>query len=100
MFAEVTSHKIPEVLHSVLLLLLALMLAYIKMGFYKHLFAHLDGSCANKETGVSLAPRKCKQRKNGKKQVRLTEGSFSTAFLQHYNPMQMFVYLILGSSVR
>lgn len=47
-FTELTSQKILEVLHSVLLRLLALMLAYIKMGFYKHLFAHLDGSCTNK----------------------------------------------------
>ena len=66
MFTEVTAQNIPEVWHSVLLLLLALMLAYIKTGFHKHLFAHLDGSCPNKETGVSWAPRKCKQRRNGK----------------------------------
>lgn len=36
------------------------------MGFYKHLFAHLDGSCTNKDTAVSLAPSNCKQMRNGK----------------------------------
>ena len=68
--------KNPEFLHYFLLLLLVLILAYTKMAFYKCLFAHLDSHGTNRETGVSLDPRKYKQRRNGKKPSKINRVFF------------------------
>lgn len=55
-----TSQKTPEALHSASLVLLDFTIVSVKA------LSTSGYSCADKETGVSLAPRKRKQRRHGK----------------------------------